>query len=56
MALSPVGDYCRELQENVSQSPSFCIQQRVEIGVGLYSPHNLHHTDHMKNGTQPIAD
>jgi len=28
----------------------------VEKGVELCSRHNLHRTDHMKNGTQRIAD
>jgi len=34
----------------------FCVQQHVEKGVELCSRHNLHRTDHMKNGTQRIAD
>jgi len=48
MALIQVGGYFRELQENDSELPSICSQQRVEKGGGLYSPHKLHHTDHLK--------
>ena len=32
-----------------------CAQQCVDEGVGLCSGHNLHRTDHMKNGKQHTA-
>ena len=34
----------RDHQGNASQLPSVCVQQRVEKGARLCSPHNLHRT------------
>ena len=36
----------------VCQSPNVYVRQRVENGVGVYSLHNLHHTDHICIHTQ----
>ena len=44
------------LPRNVFQSPSSCVLQCAGGGVGLYSRHNLHRTDHMKKNTQHIVD
>ena len=45
----------RELLRNVYQLPNFCAQQCVDEGVGLCTRHNLHRTDHTKNGKQHTA-
>ena len=37
------------------QSWTSCVQQYVDKAVGLCSPHNLHHTDHMKIDKQSTA-
>ena len=44
------------LHENDCQLPNFCVQRHVQKGVGLYSRHNLHHTDHIQNGKQRIGE
>ena len=41
---------------NVERLPNICAQQCVAEGVGLCTRHNLHRTDHMKNGKQHSAD
>ena len=41
---------------NVDRLSNICAQQCVAEGVGLCTRHNLHRTDHMKNGKQHIAD
>ena len=35
--------------------PNFCAQQCIDDDVGLCIPHNLHRTDHMKNGGGPCG-
>ena len=45
----------REFLRNVYRLPNVYAQQCVDKGVGLYTRHNLHRTNHMKNGKQHTA-